>query len=102
MDIINGDSEYSSLDDLVQNNPVFRQYRTEQKKIKDRARPCLLIDHPEAFRRVAQLDACQPAKNMAPGYVDGKIAEAVDQIAEEWRKTVPQLEPIGADSEEGE
>ena len=102
MDIINGDSEYSSLDDLVQNNPVFRQYRTEQKKIKDRARPCLLIDHPEAFRRVAQLDACQPAKNMAPGYVDGEIAEAVDQIAEEWRKTVPQLEPIGADSEEGE
>jgi len=99
-DIIRGDSEYTSLDELVQTNPVFEQYREEQRKIKDRARPCLLIDHPEAFRRVAQVDDCRPMKNMAEGYIDGEIADAIDQVAEEWRSTVPELEPIGPDSED--
>lgn len=101
-DIVRGKSEYESLDDFIQNNPVFRRFREEQAKITDRARPCLLIDHPDAIRRVAQEEGCRPAKNMCPGYLDGEIAEGVDERAEEWRQLVPQLPPIGAQAEEAE
>lgn len=97
-DIIAGRSEYSSLNDLVQRNPVFVAYREEQAKIKDRKRPCLLIDHPEAFRRIAAVNGCRPAKNMPAGYLDGDIARAIDFAAAEWRQLAPRL-PALAESE---
>jgi MoaA/NifB/PqqE/SkfB family radical SAM enzyme len=90
-DIIAGRSEYSSLNDFVQRNPVFVAYREEQAKIKDRKRPCLLIDHPEAFRRIAEVNGCRPAKNMPLGYLDGDIARAIDLAAAEWRHVAPTL-----------
>lgn len=102
LDIINGQSDYDSLDDFVQHNPVFCRFREEQAKITDRARPCLLIDHPDAIRRVAREEDCRPAKNMCPGYLDGEIAECVDERAEQWRRLVPQLPPIGPESESAE
>jgi hypothetical protein len=77
-------------------------FRAEQDKIADRARPCLMMDHPEAFRRIYQMGHCQPAKNMAPGYLDGEIARALDAVAEEWRRHVPHLAPLPADMEASE
>ncbi|MFB3893092.1 MAG: radical SAM/SPASM domain-containing protein [Phycisphaerae bacterium] len=90
-DIIQGRSQYRDLRDFVQRNPVFRAYRDEQKAVKDRNRPCLIIDHPEAFRRISRLPMCRPAKNMAEGYVDGQIGQAIDQIAARWRETSERL-----------
>jgi MoaA/NifB/PqqE/SkfB family radical SAM enzyme len=95
-DIIAGRSEYASLNDFVQRNPVFVAYREEQAKIKDRKRPCLLIDHPEAFRRIAEVNGCRPAKNMPAGYLDGDIARAIDFAAAEWRQLAPTLGPAAA------
>ncbi len=92
--IIDGTSEYDSLDDLVQNHPTFRGFRDEQAKITDRKRPCLLIDHPEAFRRVFRRGGCEPGKNMAPGYIDGEIAEYVDKVAAEWKAKSDKLPPL--------
>jgi MoaA/NifB/PqqE/SkfB family radical SAM enzyme len=101
-DIIHGRSEYASLKDFVQRHPAFVAFRAEQDKIADRARPCLMMDHPEAFRRIYQMGHCQPAKNMAPGYLDGEIARALDAVAEEWRRHVPHLAPLPADMEASE
>jgi len=99
-DIINGKSEYLSLTDFVQRHPVFVAFRDEQSNITDRARPCLLIDHPEVFRRVAKVDGCRPAKNMAAGYLDGEIASTIDETAEAWAKMVPTLPPLPAEREQ--
>jgi MoaA/NifB/PqqE/SkfB family radical SAM enzyme len=93
-DIINGTSAYESLDDLVQNHPTFRGFREEQDRITDRARPCLLIDHPDAFRRVYRRGGCYPGKNMAPDYLEGAVARHIDQVAAEWRAKAQQLPPI--------
>ena len=90
-DIIAGRSEYASLNDFVQRNPVFVAYREEQAKIKDRKRPCLLIDHPEAFRRIVRVNGCRAAKNMPAGYLDGDIARAIDFAAAEWERLAPTL-----------
>ena len=98
-DIVEGRSEYSSLDDLVQRHPAFVRFREEQKKVHDWSSPCLLIDHPESFRRIAEVDDCSPAKNMCPGYIDGEIREAIRRTAREWEETVPNLPPVGVDSE---
>lgn len=94
-DIIAHRSEYASLEDFVQRNPVFVAYRDEQKKIADRKRPCLLIDHPEAFRRIARISGCRPANNMPEGYLDGDIAAAIDLAAAEWQQVAPTLSPVG-------
>ncbi len=99
-DIIRGRSEYSSLDDFVQRNPVFVGFRQEQKKITDRARPCLLIDHPEAFRHVAKHACCKPTKNMTGGYLDGDIARHIDKVADEWAQLVPNLPPLPAERQQ--
>ncbi len=98
-DIVDGRSDYASLNDFVQRHPVFVTFREEQTKITDRARPCLLVDHPDAFRRVARLPECRPAKNMADGYLDGDIADHVDATAKAWADLVPHLPPLPAERE---
>ena len=100
-DIINGRSPYRSLNDFVQSNPVFKAFRREQTDITDRRRPCLLIDHPQAFRRVCQLPECRPAKNMADGYIDGEIGRTIDETAERWRQyCATRLPPLPAELEQ--
>ena len=84
-DILHGRSPYRSLGEFVRANPVFQAFRREQERITDRDRPCLLIDHPQAFRRVASCQGCRPARNMPPGYLDGQIARTFDALAAEWR-----------------
>jgi MoaA/NifB/PqqE/SkfB family radical SAM enzyme len=98
-DIIRGKSEYRSLTDFVQRHPVFVAFRDEQSKITDRARPCLLIDHPEVIRRVAEVAGCRPAKNMSSGYLDGEIARHIDRVAKAWAELVPTLPPLPAERE---
>ena len=85
-DILEGRSEYHTLRDFVQDHPVFTTFRQEQKKITDRARPCLLIDNPDSFRRICQVEGCRPAKNMPPGYLDGDIARAIEAAAADWER----------------
>jgi MoaA/NifB/PqqE/SkfB family radical SAM enzyme len=99
-DIIDGRSEYASLADFVQRHPVFVAFRQEQSQITDRARPCLLIDHPQALRRIARMEGCRPARNIAPGYLDGDIARSIDKIADEWATMVPTLPPLPAEREQ--
>ena len=94
-DVIAGRTEYASLEDFVQRNPVFVAYRAEQEKVRDRTRPCLLIDHPEAFRRIARINGCRPARNMPAGYLDGDIAAAIDVTAAEWQQVAATLAPVG-------
>jgi MoaA/NifB/PqqE/SkfB family radical SAM enzyme len=97
-DIIQGRSQYESLDDLVQRNPVFRAFRDEQDQVTDRARPCMLIDHPEAFRRVARMHGCKAARNMGADYLEGPTAEIIDEISRQWRWKVPYLSPLPSDA----
>jgi len=101
-DIIAGKSPYASLNDFVQRHPVFRAFRQEQTRITDRSRPCLLVDNPEAFRRIYKLPGCRPAKNMSEGYVDGEIARHIDRAAREWADLVPHLPPLPAEREAAE
>jgi MoaA/NifB/PqqE/SkfB family radical SAM enzyme len=98
-DIIGGRSEHRTLRDFVQNNPIFKAYRQEQKGIHDRSRPCLLVDHPEAFRRVTNQGGWQPARNMPPGYLDGEIARAIDAAAGAWKEYSASLPPLPAELE---
>jgi len=92
-DIVEGRSPHESLKDFVRNDPVFKAYRREQEQITDRSRPCLLIDHPEAFRRIARIEGCRPGKNMPAGYLDGEIARAIDASAKEWEQCAAVLPP---------
>jgi len=94
LDIIEGRSEYSSLDDFVQRHPFFVGYREKQKLISNRAAPCLLIDHPELFRQLCWEVGYRPAKNMPPDYLEGPIAQAIDEVASEWDSKLSELEPL--------
>lgn len=101
-DIIEGRSEYASLADFVRDNPVFRAYRQHQSQINDRNRPCLLIDHPHAFRDIARQPTCRPDRTMPAGYIDGEIASAIDVAAEDWARRSAELPPFaGADAGAG-
>jgi hypothetical protein len=95
-----GRCEYASLRDFVERHPTFLAFRREQKKITDRSRPCLLIDHPEVFRRIWAASACRAAKNMTDGYVDGEIARHIDDVAKAWAETAERLPPLPAEREQ--
>ncbi len=93
-DIIEGRSEFKSLDDFVQHHPFFVAFRAKQKEVTDRAAPCMLIDNPEVIRDLCSRFEYRPAKNMPPGYLDGEIAREIDRRAAEWKAKVPTLPPI--------
>jgi len=93
-DILEGRAEQASLAEFVRDNPVFRAYRRHQAEITDRNRPCLLIDHPQAFRDIARQPTCRPDHTMPTGYLDGEIAAAIDVAAEEWAERSAKLPPF--------
>ncbi|MFO7900175.1 MAG: radical SAM/SPASM domain-containing protein [Planctomycetota bacterium] len=101
-DIIEGRSDYESLADFVSRHPAFVAFRREQARITDRARPCLLIDHPDAFRRVCRSGPWRPAKNMPDGYLDGAIARHMDRCAADWKWQVAEMPPLAALREQRE
>lgn len=84
LEILAGRTPYRDLCDFVARNPVFAAFREHQARIRDRARPCLLMDHPWAVRQIAAVEGCRPASNMPNGYLDGPIAQAMDALAAEW------------------
>jgi MoaA/NifB/PqqE/SkfB family radical SAM enzyme len=98
-DILHGRSEYASLKDFVRRHPVFVAFRAEQDKITDRTRPCVLMDHPDAFHRVCRAGDCRPAGNMSPGYLDGDIARALEATAADWKRHAALLPPLPAETE---
>jgi MoaA/NifB/PqqE/SkfB family radical SAM enzyme len=100
LDILAGRSEYASLTAFVEQHPLFRAFRDEQNRIADRARPCLLIDHPQAFRRLSRIDGCRPARNYPDGYMDGAIAHTIDETAAEWAERARRLDPLPAEREQ--
>ena len=65
---------------------MFAGFRAEQALVAVCARPCLLIDRPEVFRRMCRMNSCRPAKNMPQGYLDGEIARALEVKAAEYRE----------------
>ncbi|MCE5327044.1 MAG: radical SAM protein [Planctomycetaceae bacterium] len=93
-DIIAGRSQFKSLDDYVQNSPLFKAYRHEQAGVTDRNRPCMLIDNPQAFQRIRCTENCRAGKNFPPGYADGEIAETIKQVAQQWQEKCTQLPPV--------
>jgi len=93
LNIIEGRSRYTSLREFVEKHPTFAALRQCQRGITDRDRPCMMIDHPEAFRGVFRQGHCIAAMNMPPGYVDGEIAAAIDETAAEWEAKAAQLGP---------
>ncbi len=95
-EILAGKTPYTNLRDFVERHPVFAAIRQEQKRIRDRRSPCLLIDHPDVGRRICLMEGCRPAKNMPPGYLDGAIARMIDESAAQWCDTAPRLRPIAA------
>ena len=95
-DIVEGRSEYASLDDFVQHHPLFVGFRRKQQLVTDREAPCLLIDNPELFRQLCREVGFSPAKNMPPDYLEGEIARAIDAAAAAWRAKLPDLEPLPA------
>jgi len=95
-DIIDGKSEYRSLAEFVRRHPMFRAFRKEQERITDYARPCLLIDHPDAFRRICRSAPYWPAKNMPEGYLDGEIARHLDRAAAQWKVVAAQMPELEA------
>jgi len=97
IDILEGRGPYASLADFVRDNPVFRAYRRKQAEITDRNRPCLLIDHPQAFREIARQPTCRPDRTMPPSYLDGEIASAIDAAAEAWAERSAKLPPFAAE-----
>ncbi|MFP4057851.1 MAG: radical SAM/SPASM domain-containing protein [Candidatus Brocadiia bacterium] len=87
-DIVNGESEYDSLGDFVVGHPFFRGFRQKQKQVPDWRAPCLLIDNPQLFRELCQDPHWHPAKNMPPGYLDGPIAQAIDEASQAWKRSL--------------
>jgi len=47
-----GKKRFTNIQDALTNQETLRFYREQQKKIKDRFRPCVLIDHPEYARGI--------------------------------------------------
>ncbi|MFW6133227.1 MAG: radical SAM/SPASM domain-containing protein [Planctomycetota bacterium] len=100
-DIIRGQSAYPTLGAFVENHPTFRAFREKQRTIHDRARPCLLIDHPYMFREIFGQTDCRPAKNFPSTYIEGDIARAIDERAEEWdRWCATRLAPLPVEREQ--
>jgi hypothetical protein len=54
----------------------------------------MMIDHPDAFRRICATQGCRPAKNMADGYLDGEIAKTINQTAQAWKEKSASLPPF--------
>jgi len=90
-DIFSGRSEYKSLADFVNRHPFFVRFREKQRCIKDWRAPCLLIDHPEHVRDVCAKGQWFPGPNMPEGYLDGEIAQAIDDLARGWNEKLQEM-----------
>lgn len=68
-------------------------YREQQGKIKDRFRPCVLIDHPDYAREIFSKNHCFETNNTPADYFRGRTADIIDQRAREWKEVwAPRLQ----------
>ncbi len=73
------------------NTPFFKKYRELQKTVKDRYRPCGIIDHPEHLREAFKAGGVQPSYEGADDIItDPEAIKRVDQYSKDLEATVGQ------------
>lgn len=70
-------------------SPFFKEYRKRQKTIKDRYRPCGIIDHPEHLREAVEASGVKPSYEGADDIIaDPNVREKIDTYAKEVKETI--------------
>lgn len=82
----NGNKRFKNIQDAITNQETFVFYRVQQDKIKDRFRPCVLIDYPDYARELFSKKYCFETNNTPADYFKGRTADIIDQRAEEWKE----------------
>jgi MoaA/NifB/PqqE/SkfB family radical SAM enzyme len=77
---------FKNLQDALTNQETLVFYREQQAKIKDRFRPCVLIDHPDYAREIFTENHCFETNNTPADYFSGRTADIIDQRAKEWKE----------------
>ena len=77
---------FRNLQDALTNQETLVFYREQQAKIKDRFRPCVLIDHPDYAREIFSKKYCFETNNTPLDYFRGRTADIIDQRAKEWEE----------------
>jgi hypothetical protein len=77
---------FKNLQDALTNQETLVFYREQQAKIKDRFRPCVLIDHPDYAREIFAENHCFETNNTPADYFSGRTADIIDQRAKEWKE----------------
>jgi MoaA/NifB/PqqE/SkfB family radical SAM enzyme len=77
---------FKNLQDALTNQETLVFYREQQAKIKDRFRPCVLIDHPDYAREIFTENHCFETNNTPADYFHGRTADIIDQRAKEWKE----------------
>ena len=83
---VNGNKRFSNIQDVITNQETMVFYREQQDKIKDRFRPCVLIDHPDYAREIFSQKHCVETNNTPIDYFKGRTADIIDQRAKEWKE----------------
>jgi hypothetical protein len=81
-----GGKRFKNIQDALTNQETMISYRDQQNKIKDRFRPCVLIDHPDYAREIFSRSHCFETNNTPADYFRGKTADIIDQRAREWQE----------------
>lgn len=79
------EKKFKNLQDMITNQETFRFYRQQQDKIRDRSRPCVLIDHPNLARETFSSCHCFETNNTPKDYFKGRTAHIIDERAREWQ-----------------
>lgn len=85
--IMAGQSPYKSLAQAVLESPLMVKFRENQEELKaeglHRWRPCSVIDRPDLFRELCQIDGAVPlTPDLCPeAILHGEIADGLDQYA---------------------
>ena len=82
----NGNKRFKNIQDALTNQETLVFYREQQDKIKDRFRPCVLIDHPDYAREIFSQKHCFETNNTPADYLRGRTAGIIDQRAKEWKE----------------
>jgi MoaA/NifB/PqqE/SkfB family radical SAM enzyme len=82
----NGNKRFKNIQDAITNQETMVFYRKQQDKIKDRFRPCVLIDHPDYAREIFSKKHCFETNNTPADYFNGRTANIIDQRAKEWKE----------------
>jgi MoaA/NifB/PqqE/SkfB family radical SAM enzyme len=82
----NGNGKFRNIQDAITRQETLVVYRAQQNKIKDRFRPCVLIDHPDYAREIFSQNHCFATNNTPVDYFRGRTASIIDQRAKEWKE----------------